>query len=306
MAKRGASYDDWPHYEPSRPRPAEGIRAQHQRGAFGSSWWAKRWITALEQLMDAGRLARGRGYARGGQVLNLDIAPGRVTARVQGSRPAPYKVSVELAPLSDAEWARTIAAMAEQALFAARLLNGEMPENIEEAFAGAGTPLFPTSGRDLVTSCSCPDWANPCKHVAAVYFLLGERFDADPFLLFTLRGRSKAEVIAALRDLRTAATVAETAAPYVTEPALAPDGVPLAEQLANFWTAGPGLAAFPIQVVAPVIDLALLKRLGPPPVEPVAAGSGGYPTAAARLAATYAAVTAAALALAYAEVEPAG
>jgi len=231
--------------------------------------------------------------------LNLDIAPGRVQARVQGSRPTPYKVSVELAPLSDAEWARAIAAMAEQALFAAKLLNGEMPENIEEAFAAAKVPLFPTSGSDLQTSCSCPDWANPCKHVAAVYFLLGERFDEDPFLLFYLRGRSKTQLIAELRALRTAPAVAEAPAAYTVEPAPAADGVPLEEQLADFWTVGPGLAAFPIKIAAPAIDLALLKRLGPPPLEPGTSAGGGYPTPMARLSATYAAVTAAALALAY-------
>ncbi len=245
MPKRRAVYDYWEHYEPTRPRPADGIRAKSQRGTFGSNWWAKRWIAALERLMDAGRLSRGRSYARNGQVLNLDVGPGHVSARVQGSRPTPYKVSVILAPLSDADWEHAIAAMAEQALFAAKLLNGEMPEDIEEAFAHAGVHLFPTSGSDLVTSCSCPDWANPCKHVAAVYFLLGERFDEDPFLLFYLRGRSKTQVIAALRALRTAAVVAETPAPYEAEPA--PDGVPLSEQLACFWAAGSGVTSFPAQ-----------------------------------------------------------
>ena len=198
------SYDYWDDFKPSHPRPADGIKAKSQRGSFGSTWWATRWIQALERLMDAGRLSRGRSYARGGQVLNLDIGAGRVAARVQGSRATPYKIAVELAPLTDDQWARAIDAMAEQAIFAAKLLNGEMPPDIEEAFKQANVALFPVSGSDLRTSCSCPDYANPCKHSAAVYLLLGERFDADPFLLFHLRGRSKEQIMAAMRARRAA------------------------------------------------------------------------------------------------------
>ena len=211
------SYDYWDDFKPSHPRPADGIKAKSQRGSFGSTWWATRWIQALERLMDAGRLSRGRSYARGGQVLNLDIGAGRVAARVQGSRATPYKIAVELAPLTDDQWARAIDAMAEQAIFAAKLLNGEMPPDIEEAFKQANVALFPVSGSDLRTSCSCPDYANPCKHIAAVYLLLGERFDADPFLLFHLRGRSKEQIMAAMRARRAANAVAEEPAIYATD-----------------------------------------------------------------------------------------
>lgn len=299
MAKWGADNETWDHYEASRPRAANGIKAKSQRGAFASSWWATRWIAALERLVDSGRLSRGRSYARSGQVLNLDISAGRVAARVQGSRAAPYKVSILLAPLADAEWERAIDAMAEQAIFAAKLLNGVMPENIEEAFARARVSLFPVSGDDLVTICSCPDPANPCKHIAAAYYLLGERFDEDPFLLFQLRGRAKQQVIEALRARRsTAPAVAEAPAPYAAE--VEADGFPLAEELEGFWSTGAELAAFRVRIGAPAVGLALLKRLGPPPVDP---GNGriavGQPSAMERLSATYTAVTAAALSLAY-------
>jgi uncharacterized Zn finger protein len=299
MPRRRSDYEYWEHYEPSRPLRADGIKAKSQRGKFASSWWATRWIDALERLMDAGRLSRGRSYARNGQVLNLEIGAGHVTARVQGSRPSPYKVRIDLAPLADGEWERAIDAMAEQAIFAAKLLNGEMPENIEEAFAEARVQLFPASGSDLVTSCSCPDYANPCKHIAAVYFLLGERFDEDPFLLFELRGRSKPQVIAALRAYRaTAPAVAESTPVYAVEPE--PDGVPLVDELARFWVAGPDLADFRVKVAAPAVNLALLKRLGPPPVEAAARRprDGGSPMD--RLSATYTAITDAALEKAYA------
>ena len=289
------SYDYWDDFKPSHPRPADGIKAKSQRGSFGSTWWATRWIQALERLMDAGRLSRGRSYARGGQVLNLDIGAGRVAARVQGSRATPYKIAVELAPLTDDQWARAIDAMAEQAIFAAKLLNGEMPPDIEEAFKQANVALFPVSGSDLRTSCSCPDYANPCKHSAAVYLLLGERFDADPFLLFHLRGRSKEQIMAAMRARRAANAVAEEPAEYATESPVAPDGTPLAEQLTRFWTAGPELADFRVTVAAPIVATALLKRLGPLPVD---AGQNRSDTMT-RLAVTYDAVTQAALALAF-------
>jgi uncharacterized Zn finger protein len=113
-------------------------------------------------------------------------------------------VTIKFRKLSDAEWGRIIDGMASEALYAARLLSGEMPEQIEDVFAAAGTSLFPRDGDDMQTNCSCPDWANPCKHIAAVHYLLGERFDEDPFLMFLLRGRSQEDIITALRARRTA------------------------------------------------------------------------------------------------------
>jgi uncharacterized Zn finger protein len=301
MAKRSYDYDYWDDFKPSRPLPADGIKAKSQRGQFASTWWATKWIQALERLMDSGRLSRGRSYARGGQVLNLDVGAGSVKARVQGSRPTPYRVNIAVTPLSDADWERAIGAMAEQAIFAARLLNGEMPENIEEAFAAAKVHLFPSTGRELLTSCSCPDPANPCKHIAAVYFLLGEQFDADPFLLFVLRGRSKEQIMAALRVRRSATAVAEAKAQYVAD-AVPDAGPPLTEQLALFWQAGSELANVRVKVAAPLVKDALLKRLGAPPVEAGRRGGAGNSAAATeRLSETYGAITATALERAYRE-----
>lgn len=210
----------WSEWDAPKPRrPANGIKAQTQHGKFGATWWAGRWLAALEQVVNVNRLARGRSYARSGQVTKLDVGPGGVDARVQGSRPTPYIVTMRFRTLDDATWDAVIGAMAGEALHAARLLSGEMPEQIEDAFQSAGASLFPTTGSDLQTDCSCPDWANPCKHVAAVFYLLGERFDADPFLMFELRGRTKDQVIAALRVRRSATgLIAETAAePYDEE-----------------------------------------------------------------------------------------
>src|SRR5207247_2013948 len=116
------------------------------------------------------RLGRGRSYARRGQVLDVAIERGLVEARVQGSRPAPYKVSIKVKTLSGAQWKRASAALAREARFAAKLLAFEMPEDVEKAFEGAGLSLFPERRKDLTTECSCPDWSNPCKHIAAVYY----------------------------------------------------------------------------------------------------------------------------------------
>jgi uncharacterized Zn finger protein len=252
--------NDW--YEPSRPRPVkDGIKAKNVRGAFGTSWWAKRWIAVLETFGWGGRLTRGRSYARQGQVLNIDLAIGRVNARVQGSRATPYKVKLEIPPLADEQWERAINAMAEQAIFAAKLLAGEMPQNIEEAFTAAGVALLPQNAHDIATNCSCPDFANPCKHIAAVYYLLGERFDEDPFLIFHLRGRTREQIIDALRARRASATD-----DTIEEQAVTAERVPaLADLLATFYQAGPELETITPHIAAPDVQASILRRLGAAP-----------------------------------------
>ncbi len=254
----------WYEYDRPKPRrPANGIRAQTQTGKFGKTWWAGRWIAALEALVDSGRLSRGRSYARSGQVVSLDVGREGVRAQVQGSRPRPYKVSIRFRRLTDAEWEKVVEAMAGEALYAARLLSGEMPEDVEKAFEAAGVTLFPARRNDLETDCSCPDWSNPCKHVAAVHYLLGERFDADPFLMFDLRGRTKSEIIAALRGRRVAGQ-AESPGAVDTAPEEVEPVAPLAQSLGSFWSAPEGLPEMPLSFAAPTVDALPIKRLGPP------------------------------------------
>jgi len=254
----------WEDY-PRRPRrPANGIRAATQRGQFGKTWWASRWIAALERLVDAGRLSRGRSYARSGQVVKLDVGSTGIAALVQGSRPRPYKVSIHFRHLSDAEWEKVADAMAGQAIYAAKLLSGEMPAEIEDVFTAAGTSLFPAARGDLESECSCPDWANPCKHVAAVHYLLGERFEADPFLIFELRGRSQAAIAELLRVRRVGPGITERLEATDT-PAEEPDIPPLTDLLDTFWSAPSGTPAFHVTLEAPTVAAAAVKRLGPPP-----------------------------------------
>ncbi|MGH9005102.1 MAG: SWIM zinc finger family protein, partial [Acidimicrobiia bacterium] len=191
------SWQPW-YPPPSRPRPADGIKAKSRSGAIGTTWWSQRFIAALEAFDMGTRLTRGRRYARAGQVLDLTVEAGVVGARVQGSRVNPYTVTIRVLPLSTKDWARVEDALAARAVFLAKLLAGEMPADIEAAFAECRLTLFPASPGDLTTDCSCPDWANPCKHIAATYYLLAEAFDDDPFLILAWRGRGRDELLAAL------------------------------------------------------------------------------------------------------------
>ena len=196
---------DWRSWDergsgPKPPPPPDGLKMRKS----GTTWWGKRWIEALEQVLggQAGRLARGRTYARAGRTHDLRVAGSTVTAKVTGSRAEPYDVHITLAQLRDETWQSVIMAMTTQAGFAARLLTGEMPETIDDVFRAAGASLFPAARKELKTRCSCPDWGDPCKHVAATHYLLGEALDRDPFLLFELRGRTRAQLLEALRSAR--------------------------------------------------------------------------------------------------------
>lgn len=255
----------WDYYERRPAKPVKnGLKTKSERGAIGETWWSKRWIAVLESFNLGARLTRGRSYARKGQVISIDIEQGVVKAKVQGSAPRPYNVTIKLAPLSDADWDKVTDAMSEQAIFAAKLLTGEMPTNIEEAFSAAHVSLFPTSGDDLETSCSCPDWSNPCKHIAAVYYILAEQFDEDPFLIFKLRGRTKEQIIDTLRAKRSVALPVASATSATEESVL--ETMPLLEEnLETFWQTGDDLDMFAVRPGAPDIDKAVLKRLGDAP-----------------------------------------
>lgn len=163
---------------------------------FSRTWWGRRFIEALEQFTDPARLGRGRSYASGGRIISYKVENGTVTAKVRGSinpyygvyKEPTYTTSITLLPISRANWSKVIASLASKAGFVARLLMSEMPDNVEEVFAEMNLHLLPGSRRDFATSCSCPDDANPCKHIAGVYYLLAAALDQDPFLLFELRG----------------------------------------------------------------------------------------------------------------------
>jgi uncharacterized Zn finger protein len=253
------SFHEW--YPESRPIATDrGLKARSKRGEFARNWWAARWISALERLMDTNRLRRGRRYARGGQVLCVEERGGGVVAMVQGSRSRPYRVDVQLEQFSDEQWERVMEALSVRALFSAQLLAGEMPQDIEEAFQAADVSLFPDRRGELRASCSCPDWAEVCKHVAAVHYILGDRFDEDPFLLFRLRGRTGEQLTRSLRARRSQESVEdneETADPEQEMP-------PLEEELDGFWQAKSRLDTVKVAIKPPLVELSVLRRLGQP------------------------------------------
>ena len=262
----------WYEYEHTQPIAVEGgIKAKSKRGAIGEQWWSRRFIAVLESYGMSSRLQRGRSYARKGQVLEFTLATGTVTARVQGSRRTPYRVSLAVKPLTAAQWQSVESLLASQALFRARLLAGEMPAEIESVFDSCGTPLFPSAARDLAMDCNCPDWEVPCKHLAAVCYVLAEAFDADPFAMLAWRGKGREELLTALRGASKGAAAAEEAAAVSsgTSPARAlladVTGVPLADSLADFWSPGMSQARLRVLPASPVAPPDLLLRLASPP-----------------------------------------
>jgi len=253
-------WDYYRYFPPSTPKAAKGgIKAQSKRGAFGASWWAQRWIAVLESFPIGARLGRGRSYARRGQVLDLTIEQGAVSAKVQGSRRTPYRVEIGIQPLPRATWRQVIKTLSAQFGYAAQLLAGEMPQDIEAAFESAGASLFPARPQDLKTQCSCPDWSNPCKHVAAVFYLLGEEFHRDPFLIFKLRGLDRAELMDFLGGSRAGGRVAQTAGHAATG---APAPEPLNAAPGAFWEGAELPEDLLGEVRLPPVPAALPKRLG--------------------------------------------
>lgn len=260
----------YPPAPPKLPPPAHGLKVRKA----GATWWGQRWIAALEAMSAryANRLPRGRGYARAGRVHDLVVRSGTVRARVTGSRRAPYVVTLRVAALPPEAWATATTEMAKQAVFSARLLAGEMPAEIDEAFRPAGASLFPVARRDLMTRCSCPDVANPCKHVAAVLYVLGEAFDRDPFLLFELRGRAKGKVLDALRRARAPARTGDArerrAGRARAAPAADIDAVPALllepSAAAAYETARAPLGEARFRIAAPAAHAGVLRALGAP------------------------------------------
>jgi len=258
-----SGYGWYPPAPPKQPPPAHGIKVKK----IGTTWWGQRWIEALEKLSweYANRLTRGRTYARAGRVHDLEIASGKVSARVTGSRPTPYTVTLHMGGLSATAWAKALAAMAKEAIFAAQLLAGEMPRDIDRAFRAAGVSLFPVKRGDLKTECSCPDWANPCKHIAATHYVLGEAFDRDPFLLFELRGRTRKQVLDALRRLRAGTSAGAAATDLTAGDAAAVASVSLDKAAAEgFERCRAPLTHLRFRIDAPPVHAAVLRQLGAP------------------------------------------
>lgn len=252
-----AGYYDHYYFPPSRPRSVKGgIKAQSKRGPFGQTWWGRRWIDTLESFSIGARLGRGKSYARSGQVMFIDIEKGEVHSAVQGSRREPYGLDIQLKAYKPTAWKKLAESLREQPFYVARLLAGEIPEDFEGVMEEQGMPLLPARGNDLKMDCTCPDWSNPCKHIAAVIYLLAEEFDRDPFLLFELRGITREEL---LFEITGAVAEAGKDADETEETVLVSTPLKLDR---HFWEEG----AFPDDlygvVRTPPAPAALPKRLG--------------------------------------------
>jgi uncharacterized Zn finger protein len=247
-------------------------------GQFSRTWWGQRFIAALEQFTDPGRLGRGRSYASGGRILDYTLAKGTVTARVRGSinpyfgvyKEPIYTTSITIKAISAANWTKVIRRIASRADLVTKLLMNEMPDTIEDVFSELDLHLLPHSERDFVTTCSCPDYANPCKHIAGVYYLLASALDNDPFLMFELRGLSRDDlrtelVRSPLGEILASALEAEDVpvepvASYYTRPSREPAAVRGSHK--EFWTGAKRLPP-PLTAAAQTsVPALLIKKQG--------------------------------------------
>ncbi len=241
----------WERYG-RRRQASGGIQARSRRGDFGETWWGRRWMETLESFGLDSRLARGRSYARAGQVLTLTLEPGLIRASVQGSAPRPYAIAMKLPQLPPVAWERVGAALAQEPGLAAQLLNGELPSEVEAVLARIGISLFPRNLHELSMDCRCPDYAIPCKHLAAVCCLLAEELDRDPFGLFLLRGKTRDALLEPLLG---------TAPPELSAPS-----EPLPTDPARFWHGLPASLPTLGPVEPPPLSAPVIRRLGPFPL----------------------------------------
>ncbi len=262
--RRGSFFGEWYQPPPKMPVPENGIAV----GRFGATWWGREWIASLERLGRtwSNRLPRGRSYARQGRVVDLEVGAGTVSAGVVGTRKKPYRVEIQLPVFDGERWRRAVESLADDVSLLVKLLRRELPDEAGERLREAGADLFPSRG-ELGTSCSCPDIANPCKHVAAVHYLFAAALDNDPFLIFRLRGIDRDGLVAAiggdpLREATAGAGDGKT---------LSVDGpssdLERPEEIDVNTFLGLDLAAPVVEVEprAPRVELVGIRRLGPAP-----------------------------------------
>ncbi|MGC9779606.1 MAG: hypothetical protein HZR80_10225 [Candidatus Heimdallarchaeota archaeon] len=188
------------HFQSKLRKVKDGIKPKSLDGTFGNTWWSKRWLQSLEYLENDKRIVQGRYYAKEGQIKELAISKGLIQSKVQGTKIKPYTVTIKLEVLSEDQWKAIFKEMAQNSLVLSNLLMNNFPSNIEELFNRFNFQLFPGLKEDLTAACNCSDWANPCKHTAAVYYILADMFEENPFLIFHLRGKSRLEFIEVLKQ----------------------------------------------------------------------------------------------------------
>lgn len=241
-----------------------GVRLSRKDADLAASWAAQRIIRLIEGGVAGEALREGLEYARLGQTKTFRLAAGKVEALIQGRSTRPYQTRLELPAIKRDGWERVTKAMAEQAVYSARLLGGEVPSNIEDAFAPSALHLFPANLEEFTGSCTCGHATPWCKHAACAAYLLADRLGTDPLLMFELRGIERDELMDSLRAGRTTTPAGVDVPVYI--PTSHGDGVaPLGECVENFWEAGPELDLVDLPIEAPQVSHPLLRRLGPSP-----------------------------------------
>jgi uncharacterized Zn finger protein len=257
-------WNRWEKYTPTKPIETRGGIKSKAKG--GVNWWSKRWYDFMETFRLGARLVRGRAYARKGQVIGVSVESGLVSGSVQGSRRTPYKVTIRFPAIPEEGWSRIVAALRGQLFLSAQLMAGEVPHELEDFFQKEGASLFPELKRMDDMHCDCPDYSNPCKHIAALFYVLGDAFDRDPFLLLQLRGMTKEALVERLGGVE-AATEASAEAGTAEDGLETPETEPLPEDARFFKSPSlPALLALPEDLFGPIPhgdpNMPLLRRLG--------------------------------------------
>lgn len=276
---RGAAQPGQPGVPAPKPpltkprRVRGGIKLPAESSGLGDSsagWASQRWARLVELVADGERVKEGLEYAQLGQTKRLNIESGRIDALVQGREVRAYVTRIEFDTLGESQWGQVVAAMAEGAIYAAKLLSGEVPANIEELFAPLGLRLFPTDTAEVRTSCSCGLEKPWCKHACCVAHLFAARLSSEPFLMFALRGLGAEELQERLRQRRSVASAASDAVNVYVQriPGVADAAAPpLEKDLERFYDVGPQLAELDFPVGPPPVSYPLLRRLGPSPFQ---------------------------------------
>ncbi|HKB46336.1 MAG TPA: hypothetical protein VKC57_01470 [Ktedonobacterales bacterium] len=238
------------------------------RSASGESWWARQWLSMLDTVGPEYRsiLNRGRAAARAGDVRRAEVQPGLLSGTVSSSFGLAYSVRIGVPVLGDRTWVRVIAVLTSKAAYAARLLAGELPTEIEDLFAKEGASLFPQGLWELETTCGCLAAGALCKHTAALHYFFGANLHTQPFVLLALRGRTQQQIVAAIRAQWSASASGESAllasgadGDVEADPAFAP------LRVERFFEPGAALDELAAIGMPPQSTAALLQRLGPPP-----------------------------------------
>ena len=230
MSRRSRSYGYYDNYYYPRttPRAVDGGIKIKKRGEIATHWWSRKLLSIIKSFGWENRMTRGVRYARAGQVLRINVDKGKVEAEVQGSARKPYKISIVFPIIGDSVWNKVLDSLKNRPEMISSLLGGIVPTQIEDIFLENGTSLFPEKSKELDMSCSCPDYANPCKHIAAVFYVLAENFDNDPFLILNMRGRDRKDILSAI----------SLPAPNVNDPHIAGNSPDHEDKnLYNFWNA---------------------------------------------------------------------